>query len=346
MIMSKGDDLYRHSKWLAMMERRLLLAKELLNPADSVLIVTIDEKEYLRLGLLLEQVFPEARIQMVSSVINHSGVARAKEFYRADEYLFFVFIGEASVTPIGDDMLNQPESFEGKKIDLWRRLLRSGTDPRREDSEKQFYPFWVDPEKKCIHSVGDYIPLGVNPGTVKPPFPNLVACWPIRLDDSEGRWQISADTARRGLKEGTVRLGAYTETRGRWSISYLRHAEKERIKRGEIEVIGKDRNGALILKQSATIARVKNPVTVWNKRSHNAGAGGSNVIRAILPGRKFPKSLYAVEDALRFFVKDKPEAGCSRFLRRFRHDRSCRYAPEPAGWRTPPVHRHQQRSGC
>jgi adenine-specific DNA-methyltransferase len=61
----EGDDLYRHSKWLAMMERRLLVAKELLNPADSVLIVTIDEKEYLRLGLLLEQVFPEARIQMV-----------------------------------------------------------------------------------------------------------------------------------------------------------------------------------------------------------------------------------------------------------------------------------------
>ena len=57
----EGDDLYRHSKWLAFMERRLLLAKELLNPDDSVLIVTIDEREYLRLGLLLEQTFPEAR---------------------------------------------------------------------------------------------------------------------------------------------------------------------------------------------------------------------------------------------------------------------------------------------
>ena len=55
----EGDDHYRHSKWLAFMERRLLLAKELLNPDDSVLIVTIDEKEYLRLGLLLEQIFPE-----------------------------------------------------------------------------------------------------------------------------------------------------------------------------------------------------------------------------------------------------------------------------------------------
>jgi len=306
----EGDDLYRHSKWLAMMERRLLIAKELLNPADSVLIVTIDEKEYLRLGLLLEQTFLEARIQMVSSVINHSGVARAKEFYRADEYLYFVFMGEAVVTPTGQDMLNPPESFEGKKIDLWRRLLRSGTNARRQDGVKQFYPFWIDPERKCIHSVGTYIPLSVSPDSVVPPAPGLVACWPIRTDDSEGCWQISADTARKGLEEGTVRLGAYTRTRERWSISYLRNAEKERIKRGEIEVIGRDQNGALILKQSETVERVKNPVSVWNQRSHNAGAGGSNVIRMIIPGRRFPfpKSLYAVEDALRFFVASKPHA--------------------------------------
>ena len=65
------------------MERRLLLAKELLNPDDSVLIVTIDEKEYLRLGLLLEQIFPEAQIQMVSTVINPKGVARRASFRRS-----------------------------------------------------------------------------------------------------------------------------------------------------------------------------------------------------------------------------------------------------------------------
>ena len=66
----EGDDLYRHSKWLAMIERRLLVAKQLLKPVDSVLIITIDEKEYLRLGLLLEQLFSEARIQMVSITIS------------------------------------------------------------------------------------------------------------------------------------------------------------------------------------------------------------------------------------------------------------------------------------
>lgn len=64
-----SSDTYRHSKWLSMMQKRLKLAKKLLNPKDSVLIVTIDEKEYLHLGCLLEEMFPEARIQMVSSVI-------------------------------------------------------------------------------------------------------------------------------------------------------------------------------------------------------------------------------------------------------------------------------------
>ena len=88
------------------MERRLLLAKELLNPDDSVLIVTIDEKEYLRLGLLLEQMFPEAQIQMVSIVINPQGVARAGEFSRVDEYIFFVLRWAAQLSPSASDMLD------------------------------------------------------------------------------------------------------------------------------------------------------------------------------------------------------------------------------------------------
>ena len=40
-----SNDSYRHSKWLSMMQKRLRLAKKLLNPKDSVLIVTIDENQ-------------------------------------------------------------------------------------------------------------------------------------------------------------------------------------------------------------------------------------------------------------------------------------------------------------
>ena len=305
-----GSDAYRHSKWLSFMEKRLKIAKKLLNPKDSVLIVTIDEKEYLHLGCLLEEIFPDAGIQMITSVINQSGVARLGQFYRAEEYLFYVFVGDATITPTGNDMLNVPENYEGKKIDIWRRLLRSGTNARRQDGIKQFYPFWIDPEKKRIHSVGDYIPLSCSPDAVMPPEPGLVACWPIHSDDTVGCWQISADTARKGLSEGTVRIGAYNKRKDRWSISYLRKAEKERIARGEIEITGRDENGALVLQFSKTVERMKNPVTVWNQRSHNAGAGGSNVIRALIPGHTFafPKSVYAVLDTIRFVVAKKPNA--------------------------------------
>ena len=69
-------DVYRHSKWLSMMEKRLKRAKKLLNPQDSVLIVTIDEKEYLHLGCLLEEIFSGKTMQMVSITINPSGAER------------------------------------------------------------------------------------------------------------------------------------------------------------------------------------------------------------------------------------------------------------------------------
>lgn len=44
--------------------------------------------------------------------------------------------------------------------------------------------------------------------------------------------------------------------------------------------------------------------------SHNAENGGSLVLSKLIPNHRFPfpKSLYAVEDALRFFVKEKPDA--------------------------------------
>ena len=102
-----GSDAYRHSKWLSFMQRRLRLAKKLLNTKDSVLIVTIDEKEYLHLGCLLEEMFPEANMQMISSVINPKGSMQRKIFPRTDEYIFYVWIGESEpqALPLNNDWL-------------------------------------------------------------------------------------------------------------------------------------------------------------------------------------------------------------------------------------------------
>ncbi len=101
-----GSDAYRHSKWLSFMQRRLKLAKKLLNPKDSVLIVTIDEKEYLHLGCLLEEMFPEARLQMITSMTNKKGSTRQGAFCRRDEYLYILFFGEMTISKSNDDMIS------------------------------------------------------------------------------------------------------------------------------------------------------------------------------------------------------------------------------------------------
>lgn len=302
-----GDDLYRHSKWLAMMERRLLVAKELLNPVDSVLIATIDEKEYLRLGLLLEQVFPEARIQMISSVINPKGAARSSAFGRTDEYVFFVMFGRAAPAPIPlstEWKIVRDKRAEGLR---WADLLRSGSHPLRSDSPNQFYPIFIEnsDDGPRFHSVGEAY-FGSNRDEIIAPE-GTVAVWPIRANGSEGNWSNSAINVRIFIEKGYARLG-------RWrgadtSVTYLARGEQKKVESGVFPVIGRKQDNSIVVDSSEYIP-VFIPGTQWRIASHNAEQGGTNLQKSMMPDRKFPfpKSLYAVEDALRFFVTNKPEA--------------------------------------
>ena len=134
-----GSDSYRHSKWLSFMERRLRLTKKLLNPLASVLIVTIDEKEYLHLGCLLEELFPDANIQMISTLTARSGAARFNSFSRINEFVFFVMIGDYTITPIETAGYSQ----EGESIH-WRSFRRGNPANIRPSRPSQFYPLYVD----------------------------------------------------------------------------------------------------------------------------------------------------------------------------------------------------------
>ena len=303
----EGDDLYRHSKWLAMMERRLLIAKELLNPADSVLIVTIDEKEYLHLGLLLEQTFPEARIQMISAVINPAGVTRPGAFARTDEYVFFVFIGRALATPVplSDDWRINPDDKRTTRV-LWSMLVRTGTNARRVDRPNLFFPIFVKKAGDAIHSFGDPPALGTDRKNIKTPD-GTIAVWPIRSDGSEGNWQVSPPSLSVAYKEGFVRLGKFSD-RG-MTISYLKSGEQRKVRDGTYRAAGHRSDGSVIVENPEAQKRVI-PTTAWRIGSHDASRHGSNLLKVLIPGRKFPfpKSLYAVEDCLRFFVTAKPEA--------------------------------------
>lgn len=144
-----------------MMEKRLKLAKKLLNPDDSVLIVTIDEKEYLHLGCLLEELFPEARMQMVSSVISPRGAMRQDMFTRVEEYIYFVFFGKAAIVPFGPDMLMETE-YESVEQNVWKQMIRGSENGPRTKRPKLFYPIFFNLSDGSFNSVGNPPPLNVR----------------------------------------------------------------------------------------------------------------------------------------------------------------------------------------
>ena len=313
-----SDDVYRHSKWLTFMEDRLKVAKRLLNPRESVLIVTIDEKEYLRLGMLLEQIFPNAKIQMITSMTNKKGQPRDGIFSRCEEYIYYVFIGNGKISRTTENMLFAGTIENGqvkkKMPTIWNSLLRRGTGAAREDSPTLFYPIFVNENTKTIIRVGEPLPLEVDRNTVVAEEGEFVT-WPMHKDGTEGRWQMKPDTLRKYLKDGTAKLGQKDKKSGMWSIVYLKRKQLQQVASGEIVCEGRDEHGALILHypdehNEDSAALLQEPRSLWVKESHDASVYGSTLIKGIVPANNFtfPKSLYAVEDTLRFIVKEKKDA--------------------------------------
>ena len=317
-----NSDEYRHSKWLSMMQKRLKIAKKLLNPADSVLIVTIDEKEYLHLGCLLEEMFPEAQMQMVTIVTNPFGQERNQQFARVEEYAFFLFFGGAATVTQSDDLLNEREviissdkmgeaacaATPTEKI-RWEWLLRGGANALRKNNPGLFYPVFVNIAEHSIHSIGDSIAMDVDRNSIEPPN-GCAVVWPIKTNGVEGRWRCSPTYLRELASKGCARVGEYDKANDRYSLLYLNKATLKRIENGEIEVLGNDAQGALALGKAPEKQQLFSVKTVWNRNLHRAGEFGTRYIRNLLPGRTFPypKSLYAVKDSICVILANKPNA--------------------------------------
>ena len=298
-----GNDAYRHSKWLSFIQRRLQLAKKLLNPKDSVLIVTIDEKEYLHLGCLLEEMFPEARMQMISSVINPHGANRKDMFARVEEYLFFVFLGSASVCQGQNDMLNPVDKTTR---DTWARLLRGGTSGLRVNTPNQYYPVFVRKSDGKYVGAGEVIPLGKSISDIEIPE-GCFALLPTGSDGKERCWGLTVESFREKVKHGYIKFGPYKQGSNYRALYHLQSGTIKAIENGEMEVFGKNDDGTLIV---GTLDKPKRPVSMWVQASHDSRVNGAMLLNSYFPDIRFsyPKSIYAVKDSLNFIVHDKPTA--------------------------------------
>lgn len=303
-----GNDAYRHSKWLSMMQKRLKIAKNLLNPKDSVLIVTIDEKEYLHLGCLLEEMFSEADMEMVTSVINARGKQRTGKFARTEEYIFFIKMGNAVVRQEED-----PDYQEGADVP-WRTMRRSSLAGARGKhgagacGPNQFFPVYVSNEGKIV-DIGKSLPEDQPISDFPVPI-GTTAVFPIRDDGTEMNWGITDGLAMQLWKKGYIRVGRHTPKKPqKWELSYYTSGKIEDIESGRAVIVGKNPDGSVQAKYVES--KLKYPTSVWVKQSHNAETEGTNLLKAIYNNENrftYPKSLYAVKDSLALFIGDKPDA--------------------------------------
>ena len=81
--------------------------------SDATLVATIDEHEVNRLGVLLDQLFPESTRQLVTIVNNPKGVTQGY-LSRVEEYAFFVFGPDARIGSVDDDLLTHRDMADAE----------------------------------------------------------------------------------------------------------------------------------------------------------------------------------------------------------------------------------------
>ncbi len=299
------SDAWRHSKWLAFMEKRLYLAKRLLKP-DGVLIVTIDENEVHHLGMLLEELFPEYLRYMVTIVVSAQGNAKVN-FSRVDEYAIFCvpntgddviegspieFLPEHDDLDVVEDDEEQEEE-EDLQADHYvsdeeagsgfvsENARRRGTESLRQNRPKMFYPIYIDDEVAEVVRAGPPIEIDEKPDFSR--VDGLRPVWPIDGNGDERRWRWGYETMIRLIEAGEIKVGKYSKRLDAWTINRVQPKKSE-------------------------FRKLK---SVWRHTSHSAGTHGSGLLGKFL-GRgvsfAFPKSVYATRDCLAAVCRSRPDA--------------------------------------
>jgi len=275
-----ANDQWRHSKWLAMMKKRLLLARRLLS-SEGVLIITIDEHEVLHLGLLLSEIFPNTDQQLVTIVSNPGG-SFGSNLSNVNEYAFFIIPrGKDLVrgrpiqaTPsLFDQQINQqePEPVLG-------RLRKRGEGSLRKDRKNMFYAVYVDKETVEPKFIGEVIPFGEKPSFEE--VDGYIPVFPIDEKGVERRWNYGRETMIAEIIKGNI-------------------------------VAKRDRKGIIKLYKKEPAKKLKRLNTVWTSSEYAAGDYGSRLVNSIFGKPNvfpFPKSLYAVIDSIGSVITERPEA--------------------------------------
>jgi len=180
-------DTFRHSKWLSMIKKRLLLAKRLLKP-DGVLVVTIDDQEGANLGVLLDALFREYSRVPVAIKYNRQGTPRMG-LNRVHEYAYF--LTRRKIT-----------REHGEGYVTTRNFRRNGNNSARNARPTMFFPIKVAKDSLEVIGAGAAASPDFHPRGQTIDQKNYYEVWPIDEDNIERNWNWS--TVKVNTKRGEL----------------------------------------------------------------------------------------------------------------------------------------------
>ena len=269
---------YKDSCWLSLMKDRLSLSKSFLS-MNGVVCCAIDDEEVSVLRLLMEQIFEN---ELGTAVVRSNAAGRKSKGRLSPSHEYALFYGKANAVPgtIPRPIAKQKRSFPytdeiGRFT--WTNLIRSGSNNRREDRPKMYFPIYISDSEEFRIPNMEWDSTASSWNILEHEFEDEEAIWPIRSNDDqevEGCWHKGEATLRNDSKNSP---------------------SEYRIRRRKAN--GDDR---ITLQFKSRMDEKAPPITWWDQTKYQSALHGPKSIIDYFGNKVFdyPKSIGLVEDCL------------------------------------------------
>ena len=272
-ILYKND--LKDSSWLSLMESRLSLAKTFLRN-DGILCCAIDDEEVWRLRALLQTMFEK---EIGVAPVRSTPIGRTSVGRLSPTHEYALFYGSEKTAP-GSLVKTRKEERRYPYSDeigryAWRNLLRTGTNDRRADRPKLYYPIFVSNDDSLRVPKMNWDDQNSEYRILEQPRRDETIVWPDKNQNGtkiEKNWERGWErVSREADKYRVQRSGKRAGTQG-ISIHFMQRMDVESA-----------------------------PETWWGDNKYASSNHGARVLKELFADNPFdfPKSVALVEDCIR-----------------------------------------------
>lgn len=300
-------DRAKSSKWLSFLERRLVIARDLLKPR-GVICISIGTQEVHRLMCLCEQLFRSRSVQCIT--VQTSGGKPSNGLDYMHEYLIAI----------------TPETFEpcattftgGVARSPWERMTLTTFTPVTRPN--QAYPIFVDIETGALRGVGKSLGQLISSGEYTGDKADFVfdtdetpdgcmAVWPITSQGKECVWRLIPESLLADWEAGLIRITPEKlQGKDNYRIQYIAGGNQKKYQQGVLVPSGQEEGVPTLIFGAGTTAGTSVP-TIWREPGHRTNRGNKALSEILGEARfPYPKPLDLLTDILLGFGQGNPDA--------------------------------------